>query len=568
VKELGETTQLVTISDDMTLAIWEATSQNQLARVVQNCKPIAMDASLDGKVAFVGSDKGVLRVYDISNRAMPRLIKTYRFYDDQLPINNVKCSSDGRYVMVSSSDSDMLFLVSQEVETEFDVYGHIVLEGYVSNGCFTIHENETKGLAVLSNTTIVGFSLPKKIPELRMEPIDQGIVKPLYRKVDRGLNLIISNIYNGDIFALGDDRQLKKYEFPTEQFAKLDFKKPPGAPVEELKSHDLGTTCWDFSNEIKFMVTGGKDGNFVLRNMNYVAQANELKGHNIYSGGITALCFSSARSTLYTAGGDGSLFAWSVGSKSNPNQPINLQKGEIEDIDKIDNMEDLPDWEIKTFKSILLDQFHKSQESKKEKFKEEIMSELNVIKSKLKELLEENNTVSEIERLERDDFVIDVERQERVINDGEHICEDIRMDADKQVLKLQLIRDKVQQMTWDKMEVPSKAVKSIKADTLIFNYSVRKKTPEEEKLIQQILSFRKAELKEKVQRIEKNIADVLNNADFSKVQEQYIMNRETGKPSYGEDQSVQEAAASFAAKDAEKKLKREKEEKKLQQAGQ
>lgn len=105
-----------------------------------------------------------------------------------------------------------------------------------------------------------------------MEPIADSITKPMYRKVDRGLNIVMSNIYNGDIYLCGEDRLLKKYEYPTETYAKLDFKKPPGAPIDqELKSHDLGTTCWDYSNEIKFMVTGGKDGNFVLRNMNYVA---------------------------------------------------------------------------------------------------------------------------------------------------------------------------------------------------------------------------------------------------------------------------------------------------------
>jgi len=40
----------------MSLVIWEATSQTQLARVVQNSKPIAMDASIDGKAVFVGSE--------------------------------------------------------------------------------------------------------------------------------------------------------------------------------------------------------------------------------------------------------------------------------------------------------------------------------------------------------------------------------------------------------------------------------------------------------------------------------------------------------------------------------
>ena len=41
------------------------------------------------------------------------------------------------------------------------------------------------------------------------------------------------------------------------------------------------------------------------------------------------------------------------------------------------------------------------------------------------------------------------------------------------------------------------------------------------------------------------------------------MNRVAAKPQYEEDQSIQEAAASFAAKDAEKKSKKAQEEKKL-----
>jgi len=58
------------------------------------------------------------------------------------------------------------------------------------------------------------------------------------------------------------------------------------------------------------------------------------------------------------------------------------------------------------------------------------MSELNVIRSKLRELLEENNTVSEIEKLERDDFVIDVEKQAKVVAHGEQVCEEIRKEAE------------------------------------------------------------------------------------------------------------------------------------------
>ena len=81
------------------------------------------------------------------------------------------------------------------------------------------------------------------------------------------------------------------------------------------------------------------------------------------------------------------------------------------------------------------------------------MQELKVIKNKLHDLLAENEKVTDIERLERDDFVIDVERGQQINEEGEKICDEIRKEAEKTTLKLELLKERVQQSTWDKMEV-------------------------------------------------------------------------------------------------------------------
>lgn len=82
-----------------------------------------------------------------------------------------------------------------------------------------------------------------------------------------------------------------------------------------------------------------------------------------------------------------------------------------------------------------------------------------------------------------------------------------------------------------------------------------------------MLAFRRNELREKMKRIETRLQEVMDEKDFSRFKEGYVMNRVPSKPLYEDDQSIQEAAASFAAKDAEKKSKKAQEEKKLQQAG-
>lgn len=72
------------------------------------------------------------------------------------------------------------------------------------------------------------------------------------------------------------------------------------------------------------------------------------------------------------------------------------------------------------------------------------MSELEVIKQKLHELLDENDRVTDIEKLERDEFVIDVEKRDKVNDDGEKVCDEIRKEAEKKQLELELLRERVQ----------------------------------------------------------------------------------------------------------------------------
>lgn len=48
------------------------------------------------------------------------------------------------------------------------------------------------------------------------------------------------------------------------------------------------------------------------------------------------MSFSNVRSTLYTAGGDGSFFAWTVGNKPNPHNPVEIETEENEALSKIE----------------------------------------------------------------------------------------------------------------------------------------------------------------------------------------------------------------------------------------
>ena len=71
------------------------------------------------------------------------------------------------------------------------------------------------------------------------------------------------------------------------------------------------------------------------------------------------------------------------------------------------------------------------------------MLELMEIKKGLMTLLSENERVTDLERLDRDEFVVDVKRKDQVFDEGEKECEEIRKEAEKTVLRLQLLRERV-----------------------------------------------------------------------------------------------------------------------------
>ena len=65
IRELGESTQLVTISDDHYMSVWEATNQRLLSTVYQPAIPTALEVTPDGNTSFIGTVIGACRAYDL-----------------------------------------------------------------------------------------------------------------------------------------------------------------------------------------------------------------------------------------------------------------------------------------------------------------------------------------------------------------------------------------------------------------------------------------------------------------------------------------------------------------------
>lgn len=82
------------------MCLWEATTGSLLAKDNIGCRLTALEVSSDGNKIFIGSEGGVVRIYDVSNRCLPRLVKMHRFFSTE--VTKIAISHDERVVAAIS----------------------------------------------------------------------------------------------------------------------------------------------------------------------------------------------------------------------------------------------------------------------------------------------------------------------------------------------------------------------------------------------------------------------------------------------------------------------------------
>ena len=88
-------------------------------------------------------------------------------------------------------------------------------------------------IAVLSNNLLGVANVPTKPCANRMIPIPKEEAEMAYRKIDKGSLLVVTNEAMEEIYVTGEDKLLKKYDFPTDKISQIDVKRAPPPPVEE-----------------------------------------------------------------------------------------------------------------------------------------------------------------------------------------------------------------------------------------------------------------------------------------------------------------------------------------------
>jgi WD40 repeat protein len=234
--------------------------------------------------------------------------------------------------------------------------------------------------------------------------------------------------------------------------------------VRKLEHEDILVTAGQSPNG-RFIATGSVDGTLYLWRVEpedgSIYLANKVYLH---TGGVLGLAFSTDSSQLMSTSVDGSTFILTLDkpvakamAKAAPAVGINLSKFFVDDFTATINSKESHFQQNANVTWLDVKEAEKLRELQLSfKFKTMgVTAAISEISHRLRILLQQNAERSELEVLNREEFVIDEESRDILLQERQKRVDEVRSLYEKRNLWHELLAARVRQKCWDSMEVKS-----------------------------------------------------------------------------------------------------------------
>ena len=106
-------------------------------------------------------------------------------------------------------------------------------------------------------------------------------------------------------------------------------------------------------------------------------------------------------------------------------------------------------------------------------------------------MIESNGQVDELEQLSRDDFVIDIFARDEILENGRKQKSQLREKVKRENYRQEILHMLIKERTWDKMEVPLRAINGLNSNIIVPNFHIRIRGGEELRKLQLVKEFRR-----------------------------------------------------------------------------
>lgn len=319
----------------------------------------------------------------------------------------------------------------------------------------------------------------------------------------------------GDAYGLGADKQLHKLVLPAEAAAWAGLRARPLRSAQHVPAHARASGGVAVAPGGHLLASGAADGTVALRNMSLITLAAQQGGdgagaglHDITAGGVVTVSFDATGRYLASAGADGALFVYELVGNSvagpqhlvtppPPAAPPALPVGSAA-ASRAEGGDDFDDpAELTVVAAARREAAMGGVEGAAggESKRAAVANRLATLRSRIADLLAANEAAPELERLTRNDMIVDVGLVEELQRETENRVAAVQAAVKKEHLRTELLAERVRRMVWDSMAVKGAVISGLRAPVRVHNFPLTQ-PGQHERVLKQVTMLRRVELAE------------------------------------------------------------------------
>ncbi|KAK2896717.1 hypothetical protein Q8A67_011205 [Cirrhinus molitorella] len=507
------------------------------------CCPVA-------QYVVVGTATGDILFVEMTAKQKPRLVHRVHLY--HVPVDHLVFDQGGNFLVTGSSDSRM-FVLNARPSKGFEIIGWIEAPGAIVSLSTQYHKEskQVKVLVLCSKTEreINEGNLLLLLTLFVQELTDSTGCVDVYGRLCK--DVLHSRLYEiphtlcscvlaiNKIFGYCQQRKvLQSFCIPESGEKSPNAQKAVHLSVEkETGGHLLSPAFLQLSPHQIWLATVGRDGLLRICEISTMDRYVQLQCHSSWQGGVGSVCFTPDSQTLITTGlRDSSLVCSRLrlrlsgaGKANAATQYAQSVADSFESVISSENtvLSRMTDFNPQTQSLTRCSSFHTgegkmSHESEQEEnyfvsptsstwldgkldallqeetqqyaeTKKNLRKNIKVLRDTIKAVMEENESLPDMEKLEHQEFNLDVEEQQRLQLEGEQEVTRVRKEIEMENLAKCYQREILKKECWHSMQVKGKAIKAFHSENEVKNYPMKERTDNELKELQRVETMRKIE---------------------------------------------------------------------------
>ncbi|XP_060599927.1 cilia- and flagella-associated protein 43-like [Ruditapes philippinarum] len=547
----------VTAREDGEIQVWSIDKGNMVSSFNVGVPVFSVACSPMLHVCAVGTAGGVINYLDMTNVEAPRIIQGVRVYEG--PVMQLVYEDEGRYLL-SASEEGHIFLIDGRATEGFKPLAHTETsmedaQGEIQAVTTYTDSKNTLRVVVTHNTSgnkrmganyLTTFEVSDDVMRdlryncnsLKYDFKDKSIKKVSVKLAVPSYGAAISE--GNTMFTMAqNNKAVQQHTLPSPE----ELPKLPGGRVLLSPHH-------------KWLASYGTDGSVLLRTIGQMEKTVCITPHDYRIGGVKCMAFGEDSQNIFTTGFDGVLtcYSWNppltqrsytptgMGKAKSAMEAARAKKSRLMTSQKEENehLARMTDWTPEDIMRPASDKMPPMSREEKEKakrdeaferdeiyvtptpipepdatwlqvqemesFKEEDKQYADVKKNlrvsirdmrrTLQTMLKNNETLPEIEQLNRHEFDLDIEEQLRLQAEADQEVERVREEIEFENLAKMYLREMIKRECWDEMVVKGRAVQAFNSNLEVSNFPMRERLPETVKLIEKVTKRRQVEIAE------------------------------------------------------------------------